>query len=94
MIDDMGNETPDGLFDDNRAITQKELCQVLTETQDILSEMKDVINTHAEVIASHRWVLDRFVPKPLLAEAFRSYYEARSKAIDLESAEPDATKQN
>lgn len=74
----------DEVYGDDRPIMASELQIVLEETETMIQEMRDVINVHAEVLASHRWVLDKFVPKPMLAEAFRQYYDARKKQIDVE----------
>jgi hypothetical protein len=57
---------------------------VLEETEVILHEMKSVINVHAEVLACHRFVLEKFVPKPLFEAAVKQYYEARKKVIEME----------
>ena len=81
-----GNGKLDEVFgEDAGPVSRAEMIEILTETEQMLQEMKDVINVHAEVIAAHKFVLERFVPKPLLAAAFKEYYEARKKAIDIET---------
>ena len=75
-------------------ITRDELRLVLEETEEILSEMKEVINVHGEVLACHKYVLEKFVPKELYSAAVREYYKIRQLQIDIDSIEPDASKQN
>ena len=91
-----GDTKIDEVYGEDRPIMASELEVVLTETETMLQEMRDVINVHAEVLASHRWVLDRFVPKELLVDAFRQYYESRKKQIDIEAGmeSPDAKEVN
>ena len=65
----------------------------MSETEEILGEMRNVINIHAEVLQAHRYVLEKFVPKPMFVAALREYYDARSKEIDTLDAEPETDAQ-
>jgi hypothetical protein len=66
------------------AVTRDELIQVCEETEAIFQGLKDTLNIHAEVLGLHRFILDRFVPKPLLAQAAKEYYEMRTAQINAE----------
>jgi hypothetical protein len=66
------------------AVTRDELMQVCEETEAILQGLKDTINIHAEVLGLHRFILDKFVPKPLLAQAAKEYYDQRTAQINAE----------
>jgi hypothetical protein len=86
-------------FDENEPITRGELIQVLEETEAMMKEFRHVINTQAEVLGLHRYILDTFVPTPLLQKAAKEYHEARLKQIDVEAAvdesfESDSKKHN
>jgi len=64
---------------------KSDLIEVCQETETMLQAMKDTINVHAEILAAHRHILNKFVPKELLAEAYKEYYIARRKEIDIET---------
>jgi hypothetical protein len=79
-----GDAKLDAVFGDEPAL-KSDLMEVCEETETMLQAMKDTINIHAEILAAHRHILDKFVPKPLLAQAYKEYYEARKKAIEVET---------
>lgn len=75
-------------------VTRADLEQVCAETSAILGEMKDVINTHAEILGLHRYILEKYVPAPLLETGTKEYYKIRSAQIDAEEIHAGQTPAN
>lgn len=50
--------------------------------------LQGAINTHAEIAGLHRFILEKFVPKPLLEAAVKEYYELRQREIATATAAP------
>lgn len=74
------------------AVTIDELESVCEDTIKMFGERDVVINTHGEVLGLHRYILEKFVPKPLLEQAVKEYYETRK--AEIESMETDASQSN
>lgn len=68
-------------------VTRDELETMMQEQVTINQELKRVINVHAEIIGCHRFILERFVPKPLLEAAANEYRDQRLKEISTKTAE-------
>lgn len=85
MTKSNGEHKLDEVFGEDGPCLKSDLMQVCEETEVITTEMKNVINIHAEAIAFMRYAMERFIPKPLFAQAAKEYYDARSKEIDVEA---------
>lgn len=73
-------------------VTREEFNQGMQEQVDNIKDvmtainvMRNVINTHAEIEGLHRFLLEKFIPKPLLEQATKEYYEQRKAVIELET---------
>lgn len=71
-------------------VTRDELETVCIETLDMINGLRITINTQAEVLGLHRYILEKFVPKPLLEAATTEYVEARNAAIEAECHQEQA----
>jgi hypothetical protein len=63
--------------------------QQVDNIQDIMryvNSLRQTINTQAEVLGCHRYILEKFVPKPLLEQAATEYAEQRAAIIQAEAA--------
>lgn len=66
-------------------MTQSEICQICKDIEKILQEHQDAINVHAEILGLHRYILEKFVPQPMLEAATKEYHAARMAAIAEET---------
>ena len=48
--------------------------------------LKNTVNIQAEVLGCHRFILEKFVPRPLLEEAAKEYKTQREMVIAAETA--------
>ena len=71
------------------AVTVDELISVCEDTLKMFDERDTVINTHADVLGLHRFILEKFVPKPMLEQAVKDYYAQRTAEIEAVKT-PDA----
>lgn len=58
----------------------------IIDAMNAINEMKKVINVHAEVLGCHRYILEKFVPRPLLEQAAKDYKTEREQLISAEAA--------
>ncbi len=58
-----------------------EMVENIIEMQQAFNAIKLAVNTQAEVAGLHRFVLEKFVPLPLLEAASKEYYELRQREI-------------
>lgn len=65
----------------------------IRDVMNVVNALRVTLNTQAEVIGCHRFILEKFVPKPLLEQAAKEYYEQRSAIITAENA-PTTKKPN
>jgi hypothetical protein len=72
-------------------VMRSELTQVCYETMDMLNGMRIVINTHAEIMMLHRFLLERFIPGPVLEAAVNEYSKMREEQIAAEAASANMT---
>lgn len=69
----------------------EEQVQNIVDVMNAFNEMKKVINTQAEVLSLHRYILETFVPPPLLEKATKEYKELREAQIAQETSGEKAT---
>jgi hypothetical protein len=65
--------------------------QFARENQDMINglriddnTMRKAINTHAEIMGLHRWLLEKFIPAPVLEAAVNEYSKMRAAQIEEE----------
>ena len=67
--------------------TKDELESVAKDTTDNLNELRVAINSHAMIMELHRYLLEKFIPAPLLEAACNEFYAAKQQEIaDLNNA--------
>ena len=69
-------------------VTRDELVEVCKETQAMIDELRQLVNVHADVLGCHRYILQKFVPAPLLEAGAKEYRELRDGEIEGQSAIP------
>ena len=62
--------------------------QDMARAEDNIEALRKAINIQAEVLGLHRFILEKFVPTPLLEAAAKEYKEARQRQIAIESSVP------
>jgi hypothetical protein len=79
-------------FTDGAPVTRDEYLQGMQEQVDntldvmrVVNELRKALNIQAEVLGCHRFILERFVPKPLLEQAATEYSEQRAAVIRSEA---------
>ena len=79
-------------FTDGAPVTRDEYLQGMQEQVDnildvmkVVNELRKAINIQAEVLGCHRYILEKFVPKPLLEQAATEYSEQRVAIIQSEA---------
>lgn len=73
-----------GKHNHDHPVMKSELMQVCFETQDMINGLRIAINTHAEVMSLHRYLLERFIPAPVLEAAVNEYAKSRAAQIEVE----------
>jgi len=53
---------------------------------EAFNTLKTTVNTQAEVLGCHRFILEKFVPRPLLEQAAKEYKQQREMVIESELA--------
>ena len=53
-----------------------------------IESLRLAINVQAEVLGCHRFILEKFVPAPLLEAGAKEYKEARQREIATQTAVP------
>ncbi len=56
----------------------------IRDVMNVVNALKNALNTQAEVMGCHRYILERFVPEPLLERAASEYAKLRAEAIEQE----------
>ena len=75
-----------GKHNHDHPVLKSELTQVCYETMDMINGLRIAINTHAEIMMLHRYLLERFIPAPVLEAAVNDYAKLRKEQIDQEIA--------
>jgi hypothetical protein len=78
------HDTPRFVSEDDFHQGMRDQCQNIKEVMRVIGEMAHAINVQAEVIGCHRFVLEKFVPAPLLETAAKEYAQARREQLVLE----------
>jgi len=61
--------------------TKAELEDVASDTVTNLNELRVAINSHAMIMELHRYLLEKFIPLPLLEAACNEFYAAKQQEI-------------
>lgn len=79
------------MADNSFVVTRDEFNQGMQEQVDniqdvmrVVNALRHTLNTQAEVLGCHRYILEKFVPQPLLEAAATEYSQLRSAAIEQE----------
>ena len=67
-----------------KAVT--ELVANIDDTMTAFNALKNALNVQADVLGMHRFILEKFVPMPLLEQGVKEYRAARLQAIAEEQA--------
>jgi hypothetical protein len=65
-----------------------EMVANIVELQEAFNALRRATNTQAEVLGCHRFILEKFVPLPLLEQAAKDYYAQRQREIATETTPP------
>lgn len=65
-------------------VMKSELIEVCFETQDMINGLRIALNTHAEIMMLHRFLLEKFIPAPILEQAVNEYSVMRKEQIEAE----------
>jgi hypothetical protein len=86
---------------DDCPITREEYLQGMQEQVDnimdvmrVVNELRKTINVQAEVLGCHRFMLEKFIPLPLLEKAATEYSEQRAAVIQAEAADVTGSRPN
>jgi hypothetical protein len=66
----------------------------IIDIMNAVNELRKTINTQAEVLGCHRYILEKFVPLPLLEQAATEYSEQRAAVIKAEAAHATGSRPN
>lgn len=62
-----------------------EQVENIKDLMGVVNQLKNAINTQAHVLGLHRYILERFVPLPLLEQATKDYKEQIEQQILVEA---------
>ena len=62
--------------------TKDELLSVAKDTVANFDELREAINSHAMIMELHRYLLEKFIPLPLLEAACNEFYEHKMQEIN------------
>ncbi len=62
----------------------------IVDVMNVVNALRRAVNTQAEVLGLHRYILETFVPTPLLEKAAKDYKDAREQAILTDRADQTA----
>jgi hypothetical protein len=65
----------------------------IIDVMNVVNSLKRALNTQAEVLGCHRYVLEKFVPQPLLEQAAKDYADLRKAVIEQERLGADGKSQ-
>jgi hypothetical protein len=57
----------------------------IRDIMNVVNMLRNTINTQAEVLGCHRYILEKFVPGPLLEQAATEYKQQRAAVIQAEA---------
>ena len=60
----------------------------IIDAHTVINELKRVLNIHAEILGCHRYMLEKFMPAPLLEQAAKEYKALREAQIASEANGP------
>jgi hypothetical protein len=83
----MNVKSENGKHNHDYPAMRSELLQVCFETQDMINGLRIAINTHAEIMSLHRYLLERFIPAPVLEAAVNEYAAKRKEQIEVDLAQ-------
>jgi hypothetical protein len=73
-------------------VTRTEFFEGMQEQVDnikdcmaVVNELRKTINIQAEILGCHRYILEKFVPEPLLKQAAQEYSQQRNALIKAEA---------
>lgn len=61
--------------------TRDELVSVAEDAERNLNELRQAINAHAMILELHRYLLEKFIPQPLLEAGCNEFYAAKQQEI-------------
>jgi hypothetical protein len=70
----------------------QEQVENIIDVMNAINALRRSLNIQAEVLGAHRFILEKFVPKPLLEQAAKDYVDMRQAVIAAEGS--DAPKVN
>ena len=65
-----------------------EMVANIVELQEAFNAVRLAVNTQAEALGLNRYILEKFVPAPMLESAAKEYYEIRQREIQSMTAAP------
>lgn len=59
----------------------------IVNVMDVVNTLKRALNAQAEALGLNRFVIEKFVPAPLLEQAVKDFKKQREAAIEAEKAQ-------
>ena len=66
-----------------------EMVANVVDVMGVVNELRRVLNLQAEILGCHRFILERFVPKPMLEAAATEYSKLRNDQILAERTQSE-----
>lgn len=69
-------------------IGMQEMVENIQDTMAVVNVLRKTLNIQAEILGCHRYILEKFVPLPLIEAAAKEYSEQRKAVIAAEANGP------